>query len=41
MVPTVKIGTTRSRFNMNANHTRDQIDRLLDIIAHQIKNKWR
>jgi 7-keto-8-aminopelargonate synthetase-like enzyme len=39
--PAVKIGTARLRFNMNANHTRDQIDRLLDIIARQIKNKWR
>ena len=39
--PAVKIGSARLRFNMNANHTRDQIDRLLDILDRQIKNDWK
>ena len=39
--PAVKIGSARLRFNMNANHTREQIDRLLDILDRQIKNDWK
>ena len=31
--PAVKIGQARLRFNMNARHTREQIDRLLEILA--------
>ena len=39
--PAVKIGGARLRFSMNANHTRDQIDRLLEILARQIKKDWK
>jgi hypothetical protein len=31
--PAVRRHESRLRFNMNANHTRDQIDRLLDVMA--------
>ena len=39
--PGVKIGQARLRFNMNANHTREQIDRLLDVLGRQNKGGWK
>lgn len=35
LFPAVKIGQSRLRFNMNAHHTREQIDRLVDVLVNE------
>ncbi len=40
LFPAVKIDQSRLRFNVNAHHTTEQIDRLLEVLVEQQRSGW-